>query len=46
MLDGQFSVGLADGKVKLLKKDADENELKKLIMPADGEKIDWKKLER
>jgi hypothetical protein len=46
LFDGEFHVGMADGSVKLLKKDADEKELKKLIMPGDGESIDFKKLQK
>jgi hypothetical protein len=42
--DGECHVVLCDGAVKLLKKDPDEKELKKLIQPADGEVIDLDKL--
>jgi hypothetical protein len=44
LFDGECNVGLGDGSVTRLKKDADEKELRKLIMPADGEPIDFKKL--
>jgi hypothetical protein len=40
MFDGQFHVGLCDGSAVLLKKDYDAAEMKKLIMPADGQPFD------
>jgi prepilin-type processing-associated H-X9-DG protein len=46
MFDGVCNVAMCDGSVKRLKKDADEKELKKLIMPADGHVIDFEKLEK
>ncbi|MDB5307287.1 MAG: hypothetical protein JWO38_1489 [Gemmataceae bacterium] len=46
LFDGDFHVGLADGSVIRCKKDADETELKKLIMPADGTVIDMTKLKK
>ncbi len=42
--DGACHVLIADGSVIRMKKDPDEKELKKLIMPADGEVIDLDKL--
>ena len=46
LFDGDFHVLLGDGSVKRLKKGADEKELKKLIMPDDGNAIDFEKLEK
>ena len=46
LFDGECLVVMCDGSVRHLKKDADEKELKKLIMPADGEVIDFSKLEK
>jgi prepilin-type processing-associated H-X9-DG protein len=46
MFDGEFNVAMCDGSVHRIKKDPDEKELRKLIMPADGEPIDFKKLEK
>jgi hypothetical protein len=46
LFDGEFHVAMCDGSVHLLKKDPDEKELKNFIMPADGNIIDFKKLER
>jgi hypothetical protein len=46
MFDGEFNVAMADGSVLRCKKDADEGELRKLIMPADGQPIDMKKLRK
>ncbi|HEV3438814.1 MAG TPA: DUF1559 domain-containing protein [Gemmata sp.] len=46
LFDGEFHVGMCDGSVRLLKKNPDEKELKNLIMPADGNVIDFKKLEK
>jgi hypothetical protein len=46
LFDGDFHVVMVDGSVKSLKKDADETQLKYLIMPADGNEIDFKKLEK
>jgi hypothetical protein len=40
LFDGDFHVGMGDGSVILVKKDADEKVLKNLIMPADGNPID------
>src|SRR5262249_27111371 len=40
LFDGDCQVVLCDGSVKTIKKGADEKELKKFIMPADGEVID------
>lgn len=46
LFDGDFHVVLCDGSVRRLKKGADEKELRKLIMPADGLAVDFKKLEK
>ncbi|HEV3144905.1 MAG TPA: DUF1559 domain-containing protein [Gemmataceae bacterium] len=46
MFDGEFNVALADGSVMRCKKDADEGELRKLIMPNDGQPIDMKKIRK
>ena len=45
LFDGQFNVAMADGSVRRFRADADEKELKKLINPADGERIDFAKLD-
>jgi hypothetical protein len=45
MFDGECHVAMCDGSVKHLKKKPDEQQLKYLIMPADGNIIDFKKLE-
>ena len=36
LFDGVFHVGLCDGSVQRCRKDANVDELRKLIMPADG----------
>jgi hypothetical protein len=46
LFDGEFHVGMCDGSVRLLRKFPDEKELKNLIMPADGNTIDFKKLDK
>jgi hypothetical protein len=46
LFDGEFYVAMGDGSVRRIKKDPDEKELRKLIMPADGEPVDFKKLEK
>jgi hypothetical protein len=46
LFDGDFHVGMCDGSVVLLKKNPDEKEMKKLIMPADGMVIDIDKLKK
>jgi hypothetical protein len=46
LFDGDFHVVLCDGSVLLLKKDADETELKRFITPADGFILDLSKLEK
>ena len=46
MFDGVSHVTMGDGSVRLLKKDPDEKELKNLIMPADGNVVDFKKLQK
>jgi hypothetical protein len=45
MFDGEILVAMCDGSVKHLKKKADEQQLKYLIMPSDGNVIDFAKLE-
>src|SRR5262249_47284765 len=42
--DGDFHVLLCDGFVHLFKKDYDQDEMKKLIMPSDGGIVDIEKL--
>ena len=44
LFDGVFHVALCDGSVIRVKKDFDTDEMKKIIMPADGNVIDLKKL--
>ncbi|HLW68523.1 MAG TPA: DUF1559 domain-containing protein [Gemmataceae bacterium] len=46
LFEGEFNVALADGFVMTCKKNADEGELRKLIMPADGQPIDMKKIRK
>ena len=46
LFDGVFHVAIADGSVIRCKKNPDETELKRLIMPADGYVVDIKKLTR
>ncbi len=46
LFDGEFHVGLCDGSVMRVKKDFDAQEMKNLIMPADGNVIDLKKLQK
>jgi hypothetical protein len=46
LFDGEFHVGMGDGSVRLIKKNPDEKELKNLIMPADGNAIDFTKLDK
>jgi hypothetical protein len=46
LFDGMCNVVLCDGSVKTLKKGADEKELKNFIMPADGNVVDFAKLEK
>jgi hypothetical protein len=46
LFDGECHVAMCDGSVRILKKNPDEKELKHLIMPADGNVIDFKKLEK
>jgi hypothetical protein len=46
LLDGECQVVLGDGSIKRLKKDADEGELKKFVMPADAMVIDFGKIEK
>jgi hypothetical protein len=46
MFGGVFHVALGDGSVIRCKKDPDEKELRKLILPADGEVIDIDKLKQ
>ena len=42
--DGDFHVLLCDGSVAFFKKDFDADEMKKVVMPDDGQPIDFKKL--
>jgi hypothetical protein len=44
LFDGQCNVLRGDGSVFRMRKDPDEKELKNLIMPADGNTIDFEKL--
>lgn len=44
MFDGEFHVARCDGTVILVKSLFDENEMKRLIMPADGGIVDFDKL--
>jgi hypothetical protein len=46
LFDGEFHVGMCVGSVRLLKKNPDEKELNNLIMPADGNVIDFTKLDK
>jgi hypothetical protein len=46
LFDGECHVVMCDGAVLRLKKNPDEKELKNLIMPADGNVIDLKKLQK
>ena len=46
LFDGMSHVLMADGIVRRVRKNADELELKRLIMPADGHSIDFSKLEK
>jgi Protein of unknown function (DUF1559) len=46
LFDGECHVAMCDGSVRRLKKNPNEKELKKLIMPADGEAIDFDKLDK
>ena len=45
LFDGESLVAMCDGSVKHLKKKPDEQQLKYMIMPADGNVIDFSKLE-
>lgn len=45
LFDGQFNVGKADGSVIRVRKNFNDKEFRKLIMPSDGEVIDFSKLE-
>jgi hypothetical protein len=44
LFDGDFHALLCDGSVYLFKKNYDQGEMKKVVMPADGMVIDLKKL--
>ena len=44
LFDGDFHLLLCDGSVMRVKKDFDADEMKKVVMPADGNVIDFKKL--
>ena len=46
LFDGELHVGMCDGSVMRVKKDFDVDEMKKLIMPADGNVIDIDKLKK
>jgi hypothetical protein len=46
LFDGEFHVLFSDGHIAMFKKDADQKELKKIIMPGNGDEIDFKKLEK
>lgn len=46
LFNGDFHVAMCDGSVKTIKKGADEQQLKYLIMPADGHPIDFAKIEK
>jgi hypothetical protein len=46
LFDGDFHVALCDGSVHLFKKSYDPDELKNVIMPDDGNVIDFKKLQK
>jgi hypothetical protein len=46
LFDGECHVGMGDGSVIFLKKEPDEKELKNLIIPDDGNIIDFKKLKK
>lgn len=45
MFDGECLVGMCDGSIRHLQKKPDEQQLKYLIMPADGMVIDFDKLD-
>ena len=45
LFDGECQVAMCDGSVKHLKKNPDEQQLKYMIMPADGNVIDFDKLD-
>ena len=44
LFDGDFHLLLCDGSVMRVKKDFDADEMKKVVMPADGNVVDFKKL--
>jgi hypothetical protein len=44
LFDGDFHALLCDGSVYRIKNDCDQDEMKKVIMPADGNPVDLKKL--
>jgi hypothetical protein len=46
LFDGECHVAMADGSVRLLKKNPDEQHMKYLIMPNDGMVVDFDKLEK
>ncbi|QJW99516.1 DUF1559 family PulG-like putative transporter [Frigoriglobus tundricola] len=46
LFDGELHVGMCDGSVFRVKKDFDAGEMKKLIMPADGNVLDIDKLRK
>jgi hypothetical protein len=46
LFDGECQVAMCDGSVAHLKKNPDEESMKYLIMPADGNVVDWDKLRK
>lgn len=46
LFDGEFHVLLGDGSVFRVKKDFDADEMKKVIMPDDGQPVDTRKLQK
>ncbi|HEY1188451.1 MAG TPA: DUF1559 domain-containing protein [Gemmata sp.] len=46
MFDGLLHTALCDGSVRRVRADFDADEMKKFIMPADGAKVDFKKLSK
>lgn len=46
LFGGDFHVLLGDGSVYRFRKDYDADEMKKVVMPADGNSVDFKKLQK
>jgi prepilin-type processing-associated H-X9-DG protein len=46
LFDGPFNALFCDGSVYRIRKDYDPDEMKKVVMPADGNPIDFKKLQK